>query len=175
MFFFIPFSLIYLNKGAVSVRELTYRKSMAGAADSYYTIISKTYRNQYTSSWLVYDRPEVQKQQPDQIMTVYRRNNILFINNELFELNKPGFCRDGEDSEGTYRMCIKEVMPRLALSATLAADSVFVFEKAYKARGDSAVVYTYISAPLGLVVKTKRHAHGDHALETTELIGITEK
>jgi sodium-dependent phosphate cotransporter len=163
-FFFIPFSLIYLNKNAVTVRELTYeRNDIFTNERSFYKIIIKNYENRQVSSWTVYDRmPEIEED-PHKIISVYRRKNMLFINNEVFELNKPGFCRDGEDNEGKYQICVREIIPRLVLNPTLSQDSVYVFEKqGYSPSADSSTNWFYISAKENLIVrKEKRDKYGN--------------
>lgn len=163
-FFFIPFSLIYLNKNAVTVRELTYeRNDIITNEKSFYKIIIKNYENRQVSSWTVYDRmPEIEED-PHKIISVYRRKNMLFINNEVFELNKPGFCRDGEDGEGKYQICVREIIPRLVLNPTLSQDSVYVFEKqGYSPSADSSTNWSYISAKENLIVrKEKRDKYGN--------------
>jgi solute carrier family 34 (sodium-dependent phosphate cotransporter) len=174
-FFFIPFSLIYFNKDSVSVHELTYVKSAAGKPNTYFTIISKTYRNQQMSSWLIYDRQGESKNSPQQMVSVYRRKNILLINNELFELNRPGFCRDGEDENGSYQMCIREIIPHLELNPSLAADSVFVFEKHYRTDPDSARQITFIGGIQNHLLKKEKRSKHNELLETEELIRITPK
>lgn len=172
MFFFVPFSLIYFNKDAVAIQELTYQLKMTGRPDSTYTIICKTYRNQSMSSWQLNDPVT---NEPRQMMSVYRRQNVLFINNELYELNRPGFCRDGEDRNGTYRLCIREVLPRWELNPTLAFDSVYVFEKTYSQRSDSLVNVQYLSAASSLMVKQEVLKKGKTAAETTELVQVVKK
>ena len=77
------------------------------------------------------------------------------INNELFELNKTGFCRDGEDVNGKFKTCIREILPVLSLSAKLSLDSVYVFERTWyePARVDSSTMIIYISARQNLLAK----------------------
>jgi sodium-dependent phosphate cotransporter len=174
MFFFIPFSLIYLNKDAVSIRELTYEKQdFKTQQTEYYKIITKTYKNQAVSSWSIY---EVADTDPSKIISVYRKRNMLFINNELFELNKQGFCKDGEDENGRYRMCIKEIVPRLIINPTLSVDSVYVFEKQqYQLSGDSISFWSYISATQNILVKKETHDKKGNVLSREELFNIEKK
>lgn len=157
-FFFIPFSLIYLNKDAVTVRELTYERiDVDHKQKSYYKIITKNYENQQVSSWTMYDRLPSSDDDPHQTISVYRRRNMLFINNELFELNKPGFCKDGEDADGKYKICIREIIPQLMLNPGLLQDSVYVFEKQpYAPSPDSSTTWSYISAKDNLLVKREK-------------------
>lgn len=140
-FFLIPFSLIYFNRDAVQVTELTYQHTAEGKS-TFTTVIARTYENPYLSNWSEYTG---QPADPTRIYSVYHRNNLLIINHELFELNRPGFCRDGEDGGGTYVLCILEILPSLQLTEQLTADSVFVFEKRYEA-DPRAAIRSYIAA-----------------------------
>lgn len=176
-FFVVPFSLIYFNKDAVRVNELTYSyQNFVTQQTSSYNIVSKTYPNQALSNLMVYDRTS-KNNQPNKILTVYRRNNLLLINNDLFELNRAGFCRDAEDEQGKYKICIREVLPSLTLSSGLKADSVFVFEKQWyqPERVDSTRVRLYISAVLNLQVKKEKLAPDGRLLEQELLTSLQPK
>jgi sodium-dependent phosphate cotransporter len=164
-FFFIPFSLIYLNKNAVNVVELTYEKQGAGTSASY-KVICKTFRNHAFTSWTVYENNG--GNDPSQMMSVYRRANVLMINNELFELNRPGYCRDGEDASGKYSMCIREVQPRLVLSDEISADSVYVFEKTYL---DSSRQILHISSVENLLLK-KADVSADSVVSESHILRL---
>jgi len=166
-FFFIPFSLIYLNRSAQSVRELTYQRITNDGVTSFYKIVSTTFHNHQFSSWAYY---ESGKNEPGQLVPVERRKNILIINNELFEFNKPGFCKDGEDKEGQYRMCILEILPNYKISDNITTDSVFVFRKIYS---DSHTVELMISASDNMIVSKLATTDGLKASE--QLKQISEK
>lgn len=170
-FFFIPFSLIYLNKNAVTVRELTYQK-VTGSATTQYRMLCKTFRNHQVSSWIIYNRAGESNSEPSQIMSVERRRNLLVINNELYELNGVGYCRDGEDIDGKYRMCVREILPQLQLNQQLKADSVFVFEKNYASTAHALV---YISAVDNVIVKKEKRTPAGGVVETHELVQMVEK
>ena len=171
MFFFIPFSLIYLNRDAVSITELTYQRS-ENHQKSFFTVITKTYENQTMSSWTVYAGEK--NTEPTQIYSVYRKNNVLLINNELFEMNKPGFCHDGEDPGGKFRMCIKEILPELKIGALPSFQTVFVFEKKYEAQVSNTTWY-YISAPANLLIKKEKRDSLGQSTVVEELVGVTKK
>jgi sodium-dependent phosphate cotransporter len=176
MFFFIPFSLIYFNKDAVAVRELTYEKqNYVTLEKEYYTIIIKTYQNQMVTSWSIYDR-STDRQNPDKIISVYRKRNMLFINNELYELNKPGFCKDGEDEKGRYRMCIREIMSKLVLSPRLSIDSVYVFDKQpYQPSVGLASTRSFISATQNIMVRKETRDEAGNLLFKEELYSVEKK
>ncbi|MBX2897631.1 MAG: Na/Pi symporter [Cyclobacteriaceae bacterium] len=174
-FFVVPFSLIYFNKDAVQVNELTYQQhNLITQQSNTYKIVSKTYPNHTTN--LLISEP-VNDADPNKILTVYRRNNLLIINNELFELNRTGFCRDAEDEHGKYRYCIVEVLPSLTLTPEFSADSVFVFEKQWYQPElvDSARLKVYVSATLNLIVKKEKLNAQGIRIEQELLIKIQPK
>jgi len=166
-FFFIPFSLIYLNRSSQTVREFTYQRVGDDGTSSEYKVVSKTFRNQQFSSWAYYGH---QKTDPEQLISVERRKNMLVINNELFEFNKPGFCRDGEDKEGPYRMCVVEVLPEYKVSDNISTDSVFVFKKIYT---DSHTVELMISASDNMIISKVSTKNGQKLSD--QLKQISEK
>lgn len=177
-FFFIPFSLIYLNKDAVKVQELSYNfKNLVSKETTAYKMVVKTYQNQPLSNWMVYDHADANQVAPSQIVSVYRRKNILIINNELFELNKPGFCRDSEDEHGKLKTCIIEILPVLTLSQSLSVDSVYVFEKNWYQpdRVDSTIMRLYISTTLNLLVKKEKINNQGTILTQDELVELKKK
>lgn len=176
-FFFIPFSLIYFNKDSVQVKELTYHsQNVSKKEKSTYKVVTKTYINQSISHWMVYDSSAVNLTAPVRIFSVYRRQNMLMVNNELFELNKPGFCRDGEDEKGKYQTCIVEILPNLVLTQALTADSVYVYlKKWYEPRGDSTMARTYISATLNLLVRKETLNNQGAVLTRDDLVEIKKK
>lgn len=170
-FFFVPFSLIYLNSDTSDSRQLTYVrvKPEVNARDTY-QIITKRFQNQPTSSWTIY---ESGSGEPSQIFYVYRRGRNLLINNELYEFNAAGSCRNWEDDEGRVQMCIRQILPRLELN-DLTFDSVYVFVKRpySNPRKDSAAQITYISAINNLILKQTKIGKDGKVVEATELESI---
>lgn len=177
-FFFIPFSLIYLNKDAVKVQELSYQyKNPVSKESNTYKVVVKTYQNQPLSNWMVYDHAGENQIEPSQVLSIYRRKNILIINNELFELNKPGFCRDSEDEHGKLKTCIVQILPQLKLNPSLSVDSVYVFEKSWYQpdRVDSTISRLYISANLNLLIKKEKLDNRGNVLTQDVLIELKNK
>ncbi|MBL7863584.1 MAG: Na/Pi symporter [Cyclobacteriaceae bacterium] len=170
-FFIIPFSLIYFNRHAVTVMELTYRRTEESKT-TYSTVITKTFENQFVSSWTEYAGNNTSG--PSQIYSVYHKNNLLIINNELFELNRPGFCRDGEDRKGKFQMCIRELIPQLRLHEDLVVDSVFVFEKAYES-GVPETIWSYISSGSNLLVRRDTRDSLGRVVVQEELLSVARK
>jgi sodium-dependent phosphate cotransporter len=170
-FFFIPFSLIYFNRDAVTVMELTYQRTENNQI-TYSTVITRTFENQFVSSWAEY--PGETTTGPSLIYSVYHKNNLLIINNELFELNRPGFCRDGEDGGRKFTMCIREIIPHLQLSTDLSMDSVYVFEKKYE-NGSALTIWSYISSGANLLVKRETRDSLGNAVVSEQLLRVSRK
>ncbi|MCU0368688.1 MAG: Na/Pi symporter, partial [Cyclobacteriaceae bacterium] len=159
-FFFIPFSLIYFNKDSVQVQELHYQQNdlLTGKTITY-TTLTKKYLNQPINNW-IQNEPKAYKLNDTLLMqTVFRRKNLMLINSEFFEFNKPGFCRDEEDVNGKFKTCIREIMPTYNVSAMLRVDSVYVFEKEWyqPQRVDSTTIRIYISAKENLLIKKEKY------------------
>lgn len=176
-FFFIPFSLIYLNKDAVQIRELTYEQyDVTSQKKSYYKVIVKTYENKQVSNWAVYDQLNESFGEPEKIIAVYRRKNLLIINNELFELNKPGFCRDDEDEKGKYQLCIDSILATLEVNPSVSADSVYVFRKThYDMRYDSLSTWSYLGAKNNLLLRKEVRDRHNNLLSREELFKMENK
>ena len=103
-------------------------------------------------------------------------NNSLFINKELYEFNKLGFCKDGEDENEKYSMCVREVVPTLHLTPNLSVDSVYVFEKQYYQPSiDSSTHWFFISAAQNILVKKETRDKAGNILFKEELFNITKK
>jgi hypothetical protein len=161
----------------VDYRELTYEKTrINSAAKEHYSIVTKRYENQQMSNWTIYNQAD-RSSEPSQIFTVYRRGNILFINHELYEFNKPGFCRDSEDNDGKVRLCIKEILPTMKLTQELSFDSVYVFEKTQymPLPKDSTSQVIYISATDNLILKKVKINRRGEVIESEVLSSLQYK
>lgn len=172
IFFFIPFSLIYLNRDSTEVLELTYKQVNHRTGEiSTYRIISKQQVNSQSGEWLVFRRNTID---PDEIFPVYKKNNVLFINKEMIPFNEPGFCWDGENKEGKYQLCVVEIQSRFMLNQELAFDSVYIYSQRYYDHPDSVTSRVYVSARYPVVLKTEREEHAK-LVETREITGFTRK
>ena len=172
-FFFIPFSLIYLNRNAVAVHELTYlRQDFISGKKTFYKVITKTYANQPVTSWMVYENSSGKENDPTQIISVYRTRNRLFINQDLYELNSPGFCHDEADEGGKHQICITQLIDHLPITAELSVDSVYVFEKKYYTTADSVSTLSYISATENLLVRKEKRDKNGNVITRDELSAL---
>jgi solute carrier family 34 (sodium-dependent phosphate cotransporter) len=174
-FFFIPFSLIYMNKNNVVIRELTYERFDIRLGRSSYKVMTKFQENQNAVNWKAGERDSESLDNSIRMITIYRRGKIVFIDNDLFELNKPGFCRDGEDSKGVYKMCVRNMIGRLTLK-TLAFDSVYVFEKQrLDPQQDSISTWYYVSPRENLLVRKEKHSKSGKIITSEELVGLESR
>ncbi len=175
-FFFIPFLLIYLSKGIVNLQEATYERVTQTGERSEYKLLIKKFEGNQMSGWASYDN-DVETKGANKVVSVFRKRNLLIINNDLFELNKIGFCRDGEDEEGKYQSCIREIKSKLQLSKQLAADSIFVFERRLyqQEKTDSAYTLLFVSSKENLLVKRERHDKNGNLMWHEQLIRLERK
>src|SRR5688572_4372598 len=170
-FFFIPFSLIFLNKDSVEVIDASYqKKNFVTNTQSEYRIVSKTQTWNKNGEWLVYNSTSPE---PSLILPVYRKNDILFINKEMYLFNKSGFCWDGESAAGKYRTCIQEVLPSLQINSNLSFDSVYVYTQKFYNDADSLITRVYMSKEFPIILKQEREQKG-HIVEAEEIISFSK-
>jgi solute carrier family 34 (sodium-dependent phosphate cotransporter) len=172
IFFFLPFSLIYLNRDAIEVYDLTYKVTAVKTGESSsYRIVSKQQLNNRTGEWLVYRRGT---NDPDEIYPVYRKNNVLFVNKEMIPFNDPGFCFDGENMEGKYKLCVTDILKTFTTSSGITFDSVYLYSQHYYNLPDSVSSTVYISARYSVVIKTLRKEN-EVLVETREIVDFKRK
>jgi solute carrier family 34 (sodium-dependent phosphate cotransporter) len=172
-FFFVPFCLIYFHKNAVKTSELAYQiTDFATNKKSAYSVIVKTYENQQLSRWYFYDIQKFLNQGNEtKVVSVARKDNLLFFDTELYELNKQGFCKDGEDKNGKFKVCIEQILETFTVTPVLIVDSVYVFRKDYYIMpADSSFTKTYISAASNKLVRKQKMTPSGKILWLEELI-----
>lgn len=156
IFFFIPFSLLYLNRSTMEILDARYERTdhKTMSKESYH-IISRMNRTTRSGEWLTFQQDNMDPGlEPNAIVPVYIKNNILFIDNEMHMFNRPGFCWDGENTEGRYKACVEDVLPSVTVSG-ITFDSVYVYQHRFKdpsVSGISASRY-YISVHYPLILK----------------------
>ncbi|HEY3402775.1 MAG TPA: Na/Pi symporter, partial [Ohtaekwangia sp.] len=171
-FFFIPFSLIYLNQGNTRTLNLTYQQQSANA-EKHYRIIAKTNPRTKSGEWSYYDGILPQEnEEPSLIYPVSAKNRSLFIGDRMFLLNRPGFCWDGENKEGKFNACIEKIIPNLRISGQ-SFDSVYVCQFTYHIPDSTTHTY-YLSAPYGIILQQQAVSGGDTTL-MEKLIEFEEK
>jgi sodium-dependent phosphate cotransporter len=146
-FFFIPFSLIYFNRDATESLHLTYAATAPGEPKVYYRVVTQMNKRTQSGEWVRYEgnAETITEQEPSLIYPVYVKNATLFVGDQMFLFNRPGFCWDGEDGQGKYRVCIDQVLPHMAV-ADISFDSVYVYKQHYvegrEARPDHRYYYS---------------------------------
>jgi len=148
-FFFLPFSLIYLNQDSFQTLNLVYEQTDAANLKSQFRIVVKTNLRTQTGSWTRYDddqgaAPDVNAV-PSLIYPVSVKNNTLFVGKEMFLFNRPGFCWDGENEQGKFQSCIETILPSMKVS-NMTFDSVYVCRILYTNASDSLTHKYYVSA-----------------------------
>ena len=150
MFFFLPFSLIYLNQDSFQTLNLVYEQTDAANDKSQFRLVVKTNTRTNSGAWTRYEAghdttPDVNAV-PSLIYPVSVKNNTLFVGKEMFLFNRPGFCWDGEDERGKFQSCIEKILPSMKVS-NMTFDSVYVCRVFYPNATDSLTHKYYVSAP----------------------------
>ncbi len=174
-FFFIPFSLIYLNKDANESLYLTYEKTDTTNQKSFYRIVTNTNKRTQVGEWTTFDGAEKQSgEEPLIIYPISVKNTTLFIGTRMFLFNRPGFCWDGENEFGKYKTCVDKILPKASF-ANRAFDSVFVFKRNYVLNPDSVSHFYYMSAPYKIALQHEI-VSGNNQIEILEkLISIKQE
>lgn len=172
IFFCIPFSLIYLNKDSIEVTEAHYqRKDFVRDTVIHYMVTSKIQTWNKTGQLTHYAYADAE---PSMIVPVYRKNNLLFVNNEMYLFNATGFCWDGEAGDKKYRMCIDRILPFLQINPSLKFDSVYVYTQEFYNDPDSVRTQIYLSRLYPLILKRERSQKGQ-LTEVEEITSFTRK
>lgn len=144
-FFFLPFSLIYFNQGAVETLHLTYERTTTPGSEKYAVVYRMNTRS-HTGEWSVYNGMDHGvDDEPLLIYPVSTRNATLFIGSQMFQFSRPGFCWDGEDELGKYQSCIESIMQRYT-AAGRTFDSVYIYDRVYAALAETQTQRFVISA-----------------------------
>ncbi|MCA6074372.1 Na/Pi symporter [Fulvivirga sedimenti] len=160
MFFLIPFTLIYTNRDTAVVEELVYTVWQDGR-ESEKSVLAKVNRKGKERIWGMNITGNEGAQ--SNIYDIYRDNNIIFINNNFFLINKPGFCWDDEKNRGKFKMCIEEILDEVRINENMTVDSVLIIKKEYYQPEalDSITFKYYLSASEKLLIRTeKMNKHG---------------
>jgi sodium-dependent phosphate cotransporter len=115
---------------------------------SFFRTITNVNKRTQTGEWTIYEGAEEQVgEEPLFIYQVSVKNTTLFVGDQMFLFNRPGFCWDGENKLGQYKACVDSILPTASF-ADKTFDSVFVYTLKYALSADSISHRFYISAPL---------------------------
>lgn len=149
-FFFIPFSLIYINQGNIQTLELTYLKQ--DTTLRHYRVMVKTNQRTKNGEWSYFDgEHEKVNEEPSLIFPVSLKKRSLFIGDSMFLLNRPGSCWDGENEDGKFNACVQEILSQWRIPGQ-SFDSVYVCQFTYR-RPDSLKHTYYVSAPYAIILQ----------------------
>jgi sodium-dependent phosphate cotransporter len=171
MFFIIPFSLIYLNRETAIVSELVYEVRRNGEVVNQRNVLAELNTN-HTGR---FNSPSVNNDETvSEIYDIYKDKNVIFMNNNIFLINKPGFCWDDEKKKGKFKMCIEEIRPSMRINDAITVDSVLVIKKEYYNPGplDSVYYRYFLSTVNGYLVRTEKYDKSGRIMESEQLIDI---
>ncbi|MEJ2003992.1 MAG: hypothetical protein P8X57_03290, partial [Cyclobacteriaceae bacterium] len=170
-FFIIPFSLIYLNRETAVVTELVYEVRKSDNTTEIRRVLAEVNTN-HTSRFKTGGLKS--ENVVGDIYDIYRDNNVIFLNNNVFLINKPGFCWDDEKNLGKFKMCIEEIRPSIRINERVDIDSILVIKKEYyePASVDSIYYRYYLSASKGFLVRSEKYNREGQVIESEQLVDI---
>jgi solute carrier family 34 (sodium-dependent phosphate cotransporter) len=177
IFFMVPFSLIYLNKNATVINELSYIKYdyLEDTREEFH-VISKSFTNKRLGEWQLSGYDEYDDALGI-VNSVYRKKNVLFFNNEVFLINREGFCWDDQDGEEKFKTCISDIIPVYTLPNGQLVDSVYVYTKTFYnlSKVDSIQTLKYVSPVQNLLIKKERFDKNGGLIYKEELQSYSKK
>ncbi|HNP96831.1 MAG TPA: Na/Pi symporter, partial [Cyclobacteriaceae bacterium] len=176
IFFFLPFSLIYIHRDQSNYQEAVYQKtSLESGKREWHSVIIQEARRMTEYTWIIYG-DTTRKSEPIKIQSVLKRKNVMLIENELFEFNRIGYCRSNELNGRPYQLCIEDILPSFEAGGQR-YDSVFVFSKSpvlYKQK-DSTTVRVFVCKEKSLLLKRERLNKNGVLFETEQLTSLISK
>ncbi|MEJ7643183.1 MAG: Na/Pi symporter [Chryseolinea sp.] len=152
-FFFLPFSLIYFNQGAIDAFTLTYERVDSVNTISHYRVETRMNRHTNIGSWTTYEGNDTDaNEEPSLIFPVSLKNESLFIGRRIFQLSRPGLCWEGSDERGNMSSCLERILPSFR-AAGRTFDSVFVYRVTYPSPRDTSIHRYYLSAPYKVILQ----------------------
>lgn len=175
-FFIVPFALIYFNRNATEITELTYLIEQEGSITEKKVMSVAAKDKRYGSFWGS-DVVLSNKGGSENIITIYRNNDVLFLNDRFYLIKKEGFCWDDQDAEnGKYQICISDIITSLKFE-NFSADSVLVFNKTFynPIDSDSSYFQYQISITDKLLLCSKQFTIRDKLIRNEQLVQIDIK
>lgn len=153
-FFFIPFSLIYLNKNSVENTRVTYEVLNKKNGDTtVIKLVSRVNSNTRNGQWIEFaDNSDAGINTPNKIQNIYYRDNVFFANGQVYMFSKQDFCWDGEDQVGKYKVCVDSVISNYTLTTELSLLQLYRFRRTYYDESQK-VSDIYISPEMPIIIK----------------------
>lgn len=170
-FFFFPFSLIYLNRDSVETTTVVYEtKNEVTKKITESKLVSKINRATKSGQWIELQNDETATfYAPSKIYPLYYRDNVLFAQGKMLLFSKPGFCWDGEDALGKYKVCIDSIMSSYPVLPDVTIDSVYLYTLQYYNDSTQQSTRIYLS-PLVPVVLFQSVSDSSGVIETKRIV-----
>ncbi|MCI0751474.1 MAG: Na/Pi symporter [Flammeovirgaceae bacterium] len=174
-FFFIPFSLIYFNRGHIEEVEVLYEQhDHVSSTTTRYRLVSKINTKTSTGEWVIYNGIEA-SEEPALIFPVYKKNDVLFINNQMRMFAQQGFCWDEDINQKKIKNCVAEILGQLRLSGGLIFDSVFVFKKQSYDSTNTLTEKFYISPLYPVILKQETWKNDSVLIKSEEILRVLKQ
>ena len=169
-FFFIPFCLIYFNPNSIKEYDIVYRKTAREKVSTFRVLTKLNVRNN-SGEAIVYEN-DVADASPNNVYTIYRKKNVLFLNNETYLFVPQSNCWDDNYLGEKYHTCVEQILPELKIS-NHTFDSVYVVKRTELKNRDNYFRY-FISVSEPFVLK-KEAWNSQKLIYSEEILSISTK
>lgn len=153
-FFFIPFSLIYLNKNSIENTSVVYEISTKSGARKTNKMVARVNSNTQNGQWIEFaDNTDSAANAPNKIQNIYYRDNVFFVNDQMYMFSKQGFCWDGEDKVGKYKVCVDSIITNYVITPEMTLTQLYHFKRTYYNDLQEKASDIFISPDLPIVIK----------------------
>lgn len=153
-FFFIPFSLIYLNKNSIENTTAVYENTSRNGVVVVNKIVARVNSNTQNGQWIEFsNNADSVANAPNKIQNIYYRDNVFFVNDQMYMFSKQGFCWDGEDRVGKYKVCVDSILNNYMLTPEMTLTQLYHFKRTYYNDSLQKTSDIFISPDLPIIIK----------------------
>jgi solute carrier family 34 (sodium-dependent phosphate cotransporter) len=171
-FFIIPFSLIYLNRDSVETATVVYEERDAATNGvRRYELLSRINHTTHNGQWIILG--DSTSREPNRVAEFSFRDNVLLTEGTMLIFSKPGYCWDGEDAVGKYKVCIDSIVSPYTVSPTVSIDSVYIFSLTHYADSSQRARQIYMSPAKAMILREVWKS-GHQEVKSRSVISVSE-
>lgn len=169
-FFFIPFSLIYLNKNSVENTTAVYEVVDKNGTTVSAKMVARVNSNTQNGQWIEFATDSAINSL-NKIQNIYYRDNVFFVSDQMYMFSKQGFCWDGEDNLGKFKVCVDSILTDYRLTSDLTLPLLYHFKRIYYYDSLRKSSDIFISPNLPIIIKQSNY-DSSGLVETRRILSI---
>jgi sodium-dependent phosphate cotransporter len=157
-FFFIPFSLIYFNKNSIENTTAVYEVLDKNGKPLSNKMVARINSNTRNGQWIEFaGDADSAINTPNKIQNISYRDNVFFVSDQMYMFSKQGFCWDGEDDLGKYKVCVDSILTDYRLTPDVTLPLLYHFKRTYYDDSLEKVSDIFISPDLPIIIKQNNY------------------